>query len=76
MSEQKFDPKVLNENILKGIALAYERLVLKTRQEDGELILSQNGQIVRVKARDIVLPSETPEQQSSIAVCPPKKRKC
>lgn len=58
MSEQNFDPDILNEKILKGIALAHERLVLKKRKEDEELIFSQNGQIVRIKARDIVLPSE------------------
>jgi len=47
---------------MAGVHLSFERLVLKKRQEDGELIFSQNDQIVRVKARDIVLPSEAPEQ--------------
>ena len=45
--------KEIREKILKGIALAYERLVEQKKKDDGELVFSENGKIVRVKARDL-----------------------
>jgi len=43
----------IREKILKGMALAYERLVEQKKKEDGELVFSENGEIVTVKARDL-----------------------
>ena len=43
----------MREKILKGIALAYERLVEQKKKEDGELVFSKDGKIVTVKARDL-----------------------
>ena len=63
MNKLVFDPHSIQGKLARGLDLSFERLVLKKRREDGELIFSQNGQIVRVKARDIVLPSE--EKQST-----------
>ncbi|WP_203558371.1 hypothetical protein [Bacteroides sp. 224] len=48
----------LVEKIRRGVALAYRRLIEQKKREDGELIFSQNGKIVRVKARDIELEKE------------------
>jgi hypothetical protein len=62
MNKLVFDSQSFQGKLARGLDLSFERLVLKKRQEDGELIFSQNGQIVRVKARDIVLPSEAPKQ--------------
>ncbi len=47
------DMKELEEKILKGIALAYEKLVEQKKREDGELVFSQDGKIITVKARDL-----------------------
>jgi hypothetical protein len=43
----------LNIKIAKGIKLAIQRLVEKTLKEDGELDISINGKVTRVKARDL-----------------------
>ncbi len=49
----KEDIKDLRAKILKGIELSYTRLLLAKQKEDGELVISRNGKIVRVKARDL-----------------------
>lgn len=49
----KKDKKNLSEKIRKGVDLAYKRLVIKRQKEDGELIFSEDGKIVRVKAKDL-----------------------
>ncbi len=43
----------LRKRILEGIDLAYRKLVEAKSQEDGELIFSKDGKIIRIKARDI-----------------------
>lgn len=43
----------LRSKILRGIDLAYTRLLISKQKEDGELVISRKGQIVRVKARDL-----------------------
>jgi len=47
------DLQELEEKILEGITLAYQKLVEQKKKEDGELVFSQNGEIIRVKARDL-----------------------
>lgn len=49
----EIDIKELEKKILEGIALAYQKLVEQKKKEDGELVFSQNGKIVIVKARDL-----------------------
>jgi hypothetical protein len=44
----------LREKILSGIALAFQRLVEQKSRDNEELVFSQNGKIVKVKARDLV----------------------
>ena len=39
--------------ITEGVKLAFQRLIERTKKEDGELVISKNGKIVRVKARDL-----------------------
>ncbi|MCW5910547.1 MAG: hypothetical protein KIT62_05705 [Cyclobacteriaceae bacterium] len=41
------------EKITEGVKLAIDRLIEKTKKEDGELVISQGGKIVRVKARSL-----------------------
>lgn len=43
----------LRSKIEQGLHLAYERLLSNKQKEDGELVISHNGQITRVKARDL-----------------------
>ena len=44
----------MEENILRGVALAYERLVEQKKKEDGELVFArEDGKIVKVKAKDV-----------------------
>ena len=45
--------KELKEKIIKGLTLTYERLVEQKKKEDGELVFSENGKIITVKARDL-----------------------
>jgi len=40
----------LAEKITQGVILAIQRLIEKTKKEDGELVISRNGKVVRVKA--------------------------
>lgn len=53
MNKDKLNITDLRSNILKGIDLAVERLIRKKQREDGELVFSQNGQVVVVKAKDL-----------------------
>lgn len=44
----------MQDKILKGIALSYERLIEKKKKNDEELVFAdENGKIIRVKARDL-----------------------
>jgi hypothetical protein len=45
--------KELRDKILKGLDLTYKRLLLTKQKEDGELIFSKNGQIIKIKANKI-----------------------
>ena len=56
------DLLILSEKIKRGLLLANERLVRQKRRDDEELVICRDGEIVHVKARDIVLPSEQPGQ--------------
>lgn len=43
----------MEKKILEGFAIAYQKLVEQKKREDGELIFSDNGKIIVVKARDL-----------------------
>jgi predicted ABC-type ATPase len=43
----------LREKILKGTQISFQRLLERTEKEDGYLVISRDGKIVRVKARDL-----------------------
>jgi hypothetical protein len=45
--------KEFEENVVKGVNLAFQRLVSAKKKDDGELVFSRNGEIFRVKAADI-----------------------
>ncbi len=46
--------KVMRTKILQGIDLSYSRLLISKQKEDGELVISRNGKIIKVKARDLI----------------------
>ena len=41
------------ENVVKGASLAFQRLVQKRHEENGELVFARNGRIFKVKAVDL-----------------------
>jgi len=43
----------LRNKLLIGLNLSYNRLLEQKQKEDGNLIFSKNGKIVKVKARKI-----------------------
>jgi hypothetical protein len=45
--------KELKKRILAGIELAFRKLVETRSKEDGELVISKDGKIVKVKAREL-----------------------
>lgn len=45
--------KDLRTRILKGIKMSYSRLLASKQKEDGELVISHKGKIVRVKAKEL-----------------------
>lgn len=51
MSEQEL--REFEENIVKGANVAFQRLVSQKKKEDGELVFSRNGHILRVKASEL-----------------------
>lgn len=49
----KDEVRVMRDKIIKGIDLAYKRLLIEKQKNDSELVFSHNGKIVIVKARDL-----------------------
>ena len=47
------DELALRGKLLVGLNLSYTRLIEKKQKEDGNLIFSKNGKIVKVKARRV-----------------------
>ena len=43
----------LVDKITAGVKLAIQRLIERTKKEDGDLVISRDGKVVRVKARDL-----------------------
>jgi hypothetical protein len=44
----------LRKSILKGIELAFQRLLEKKGKENGELVYWKDGHIIRIKAKDLL----------------------
>ena len=49
----KNNVKEMRDKILKGIELSYDRMLIVKQKEDAELVFSRNGEIIKVKARDL-----------------------
>ena len=50
----KDEVKELRDKIIKGIDLAYDRLLTAKQKDDSELVFTRNGKIVKVKAKDLL----------------------
>jgi len=44
----------IRSKILKGIELAYQRLLSAKQKNDEDMVISKNGKIIRIKARQIL----------------------
>jgi len=49
----KEEVKEMRTKILQGIELSYNRLLSSKQKEDGELVISDKGKIVEVKAKNL-----------------------
>jgi hypothetical protein len=49
----KENVKDLRSKILQGLDLAYSRLLTSKQKDDADLVISRNGKIVKVKAREL-----------------------
>ena len=49
----KENVKDLRAKILQGLELAYTRLLLSKQKDDEDLVISRNGKVIKVKARDL-----------------------
>lgn len=49
----KEEGEILGNKIKKGLELSFRRLVEKTKKENGTLVFSKDGKIIRVRARDL-----------------------
>jgi hypothetical protein len=51
MSKAETDQLV--QKITTGVQTAIKRLIERTKKDDGELVISRNKQIIRIKAREL-----------------------
>jgi hypothetical protein len=51
----KEEVKEMRSKILQGIELSYNKLLTSRQKEDGELVISDNGKVIEVKAKDLKL---------------------
>ncbi len=53
-SERKLEMSEFTRKITEGLKKSFDKLVREKAKEDGELIFSENGKIVRVKAKELL----------------------
>ncbi len=46
--------KDLRDKIIKGIDLAFDRLLIAKQKDGSDLVFTRNGKIVKVKAKDLL----------------------
>ena len=51
----KEEVKIMQDKIVKGVELAYSRLMIQKQKDNSELVFSRNGKIVNVKARNLTI---------------------
>lgn len=45
--------KEVSDKITQGVRLAAKRLIERTQNVDGELVICRDGKIIRIKAREL-----------------------
>ncbi len=53
MENKELSNEEIRERILKGIEIAFEKLIIQKKKDDGEFIFWEDGKIVKIKARDM-----------------------
>jgi len=53
MKKTNIDTKMIKEKISKGLDLTFQRLVKQKQATNGIIVLSENGQIKKIKASEI-----------------------
>jgi hypothetical protein len=43
----------IREKIIKGLELTYKKLIKSKKERNLDLIISQNGKIIKIRAKDI-----------------------
>jgi len=51
---ESFDTDIIEEKILKGLQISFEKLVKEKAKNDKDLIFEENGEIIRIKAKEIL----------------------
>lgn len=54
MNADNKDVEELKEKFLKGVDLAFKKLVKEKAAKDGEFAFLEKGKVVRVKAKDLL----------------------
>ena len=53
MKKDNFDSEDFKKKIALGFDIAFQKLLKEKQAKDGTLVFSENGKIIKVKARDI-----------------------
>lgn len=53
MHEETVNTDELREKILRGLDKAIQKLIRAKQQEDGYLVISRDGEVVKIRARDL-----------------------
>ena len=53
MNNLKFNEEEFKQKLIKGLDLTFKRLLEAKRITDGTFVFSENGKIIKIKARDI-----------------------
>jgi hypothetical protein len=53
MKKSEIDIEKFREKIRKGLTLSFEKLLIQKKAQNGVIVLSEKGQIKKIKATDI-----------------------
>ncbi len=54
MNKSNSNPVSLKSKLKKGLDLSFKKMLEAKKKNDGVLVFSRNGKIVKIKARDFV----------------------
>lgn len=53
MREEPVNNTELREKIIRGLDIAIQKLIRAKQQEDGYLVVERNGEVIKIRARDL-----------------------